>query len=82
MLINNAISFVINSSQFAQKVQQANLNINACRRLDTKLLADVASETYYFELYFDFGNAGQSTNDILARVKILTDGSFQFLYFE
>ena len=82
MLISNAINFVINSPQFANKVQHFHLNINACRRLDTKLLADVASQTYYFELYFDFGNAGQSTNDILARVKILTDGSFQLLHFE
>jgi len=81
MLINNAISFILQSNSFQQKVQDLSLNVNACRRLDIKLLAD-NTETFYFEVYFDFGNAGESTHDIYARVKILSDGSFSFLHFQ
>jgi len=82
MLIKNAISFILESTNFQNKVQDLNLNVNACQRLDIQMLADNATETFYFEIYFDFGNAGPSSNDISARLKIHSDGSFSFLHFQ
>lgn len=81
MLIKNAIDFIINSNRFSDKVHDLQLNVNACRRLDVRMLADNELQTYYFEIYFDFGNAGQSTHDINARIKIHPDGSFSYLHF-
>ncbi len=82
MLIKNAVDFVTNSNRFQNRLTELNLNKNACRRVDVRLLADIEQEMHYFEFYFDFGNAGPSVNDIVARLKILPDGSFSYLYFQ
>lgn len=82
MLVKNAIDFIIDSPPFQKKVTDLGLNVNACRMLEIRLLADNQTSIYYFEVYFDFGNAGPSTHDINARIKINSDGSFSFLHFQ
>ena len=80
MIIKNALDFIINSTEFKALAKNLPESGVFCRNVDAKLLADVAKEMYYCEVYFDFGNAGNSMDDILARVQYHNDGSFSFLH--
>jgi hypothetical protein len=80
MIVKDAIDFILNSAEFKEVIKKLPENGAFCRELNVKLLADVPKKMYYCEVYFDYGNAGNSLDDILARAACHDDGAFSLLY--
>lgn len=79
MIIQNALVFITNSNKFASAIANYPANGAFCRSIDIKIIYDENTKSVYYEAYFDYGDPGQSPNDILAKVKY-DNGDFKDLY--
>lgn len=82
MLSLNALNFIKETENFKQKIADQNLEVDFCLEIRIRLLPNPKDQYYYYQVYFDFGLPGNSKKDILARVKINEDGSFELLELE
>ena len=74
-----ALEFITKSDAFKQKVKIADLKPDYCLEIRIKLLPNPIDEYYYYQVYFDYGLPGNSKKDIICKLRIFSDGSFQIL---
>ncbi len=78
MLLQDALRFIIQSHKFTNAVAGYPQQGAFCRGIDIKLHHDVSTNALYCEAYFDYGHAGESTDDIIAKVSY-NQGQFENL---
>ncbi len=82
MLIQKAIDHAINTKEFEVKAGKLGIELDACRGINVKLVADNEKEIHLYEMTFDFGKAGPSSHDINLTLRINDNGSFTLVEFQ
>lgn len=74
----NALDFLVQSSVFIKHINDYNINPDAINEISIKHYRS-EKHGHLFEIYFDYGNEGESKKDFIADIKIIGHNEFEIL---